>query len=116
MKKIILLSLFGLLSFYQSWSQTLSNNPAKVMYFECSDLDFNKYSALHENVKSDGHFIIETACSPAHVLCVTTANTRSTAEAFKQLAALSGIQSIVERQQYTRVDFDNRCAAARTGN
>lgn len=87
------------------------------MYFECSDLDFNKYSALHENVKADGHFIIETACIPAHVLCVTTtANNQSTAEAFKQLATLSGIQSIVERQQYTRADFDKRCSAARIGN
>lgn len=117
MKKLVLFALFGCLSICQSWSQTQINNSSpRLYYFECADIDFNKYVELHESVKADGQFHIETACIPAHVLCVKALNTTAAADAFKQLALLSGIQQVALRPQFTAADFDQRCAAARTGN
>jgi len=116
MNKLALFSIFSLLCVSQSWSQTLNSSAPSIFYFESADLDFTKYSALHENVKADGHFYIETACIPAHVLCVKALDNQSVAGAFKQLALLSGINQIVERPNCTSADFDQLCIDARTGN
>ncbi|MFM7234261.1 MAG: hypothetical protein ACKOZM_06690, partial [Flavobacteriales bacterium] len=89
------------------------------IYFEYPSIDFNKYAELHEAVKADGSFIIETVCIPAKVMCVKLSNgilDTSSAEAFKQLAALVGLSAIEWAPGQQPGAFDNRCLQARSGN
>lgn len=97
-------------------AQQASTPSSSTFIVECTNLNFEKYQVLHENVKADGQFIIETACIPANVLCIKPLSAQATAEGFKQLVTLSGIQLSTSRNNLTRAEFDQRCANARTGN
>jgi len=116
MNRIILLTLCALSWCTFSYAQTSVNPHSERYYFEFATLDFNAYAELHETVKADGHFVIETACIPAKVMCIKTLNRTSTAEAFKQLATLSGLTAIEWSQGRNSGAFDARCQQARTGN
>lgn len=116
MKKLYLLSLVILLLQFSLSAQQSLQPEAERFYFECPNLDFDKYAALHEQVKADGRFQLETACIPAHIICVKPLNAGANGAAFKQLALLSGIPTVHHRNTFTRAEFDQRCAAARTGN
>ena len=97
-------------------AQLAETSASTTFIIECADLNFEKYRVLHENVKADGHFTIETACIPANVLCIKPNNMQASIEGFKQLVTLSGIQMAASRNNLTRAEFDLRCANARTGN
>ena len=119
MKRFILLALCGFTWAVQSCAQSSLPPAPERLYFEYASLDFNKYAELHETVKADGNFIIETACIPAKVMCVKLAQGNpdaASAEAFKQLASLVGLTAIEWTQGQQAGAFDNRCMQARTGN
>lgn len=97
-------------------AQQSETSASTSFIIECTDLNFEKYRVLHDNVKADGHFIIETACIPANVLCIKPNDAQASVEGFKQLVTLSGIQMSASRNNLTRAEFDMRCANARTGN
>jgi hypothetical protein len=116
MNKIVFLTLCALSWCTFSHAQTSVNPPSERFYFEFATLDFNAYAELHETIKADGHFIIETACIPAKVICVKTLDRSSNAEAFKQLATLTGLSAVEWNQGRNASAFDTRCQQARTGN
>ena len=116
MNRFILLTLCALSWCTFSHAQNSVNTNSERYYFEFASLDFNSYAELHETVKVDGHFVIETACIPAKVVCIKTLDRSSSAEAFKQLATLSGLTAIEWNQGGQEAAFDTRCQQARTGN
>ena len=97
-------------------AQTSASNTEERIYFEFATLDFNKYAELHEAVKADGNYLIETACIPAKVICVKKLNNNAAANGFKQLATLSGLSATEWLQGQQSNAFDQRCLNARTGN
>jgi hypothetical protein len=97
-------------------AQQIASPSSSTFIIECTNLDFEKYRVLHDNVKADGQFTIETACIPANVLCIKPLVSQASIEGFKQLVTLSGIQMSSSRNNITRAEFDQRCANARTGN
>ncbi|MFM7729014.1 MAG: hypothetical protein ACKO7B_20110 [Flavobacteriales bacterium] len=102
-----------------SFSQSPVTSVPERLYFEYPSLDFDKYAELHETVKANGSFVIETVCIPAKVMCVKLSAgspDASTADAFKQLAALVGLSAIEWAPGQQQGAFDNRCLQARTGN
>ncbi|MFN5620428.1 MAG: hypothetical protein ACK478_03930 [Flavobacteriales bacterium] len=99
-----------------AFAQEAVTQSSATFIVECTNLNFEKYQVLHENVKTDGQFTIETACIPANVLCIKPLSAQAGVEAFKQLVTLSGIQVSTSRNNLTRAEFDQRCANARTGN
>lgn len=105
---------FGVVNFASA--QQATTPLTNTFIIECTNLDFEKYRVLHENVKADAQFTIETACIPANVLCIKPLTTQASVEGFKQLATLSGIQLSSSRNNLTRAEFDQRCTNARTGN
>jgi len=94
----------------------VNNQPSERLYFEFATLDFNKYAELHESVKADGNFTIDTACIPARVICVKKMTTTASAEAFKQLATLSELIAVEWPAGQVPNAFDQRCLDARSGN
>jgi hypothetical protein len=116
MNKVILLTTCALIWGSLSLAQTASSAASDRLFFEFATLDFNKYAELHETVKADGNFIIETACIPAKVICVKKMNANSNVQAFKQLATLSGLNATEWLQGQEVNAFDQRCLDARTGN
>ena len=119
MNRFILLAICALAYSAPSFCQTSVNNPSERLYFEYPSLDFNKYAELHETVKANGVFSIETACIPAKVMCVKLVQGPadvSAVDAFKQLAMLVGLTAIEWPQGQQDGVFDNRCLQARTGN
>jgi spore coat protein U-like protein len=119
MKRFILFAVCAFTWTAYSFGQSSTTPTPERLYFEYPSLDFTKYAELHEAVKADGNFIIETVCIPAKVMCVKLSNGNtdaSTAEAFKQLAALVGLSAIEWAQGQQQNAFDNRCLQARTGN
>jgi hypothetical protein len=84
------------------------------MFFEFATLDFNKYAELHESVKADGNYIVETVCIPAKVICVKRVSANASPSGFKQLAALTGLTAVDSEQSMQL--FEQRCMNARTGN
>lgn len=116
MKKFIVLTFCLIFSSTISIAQVAVNDSESPIYFEFSELDFTKYAELHESVKSDGHFRIETVCIPAKVLCLQILDNRSTPEGFKQLAFLVGLVASELVQENPSQAFETRCQIARTGN
>jgi hypothetical protein len=116
MNKFILLTACALFGAFSSYAQSPANTVDERIYFEFATLDFNKYAELHETVKADGNFLIETACIPAKVICVKKVNATANAMGFKQLATLSGLTATEWLQGLQGNAFDQRCLDARTGN
>jgi hypothetical protein len=116
MNKISLITACALFWGMNAFAQTATPEQAEHIFFEFATLDFNKYAELHETVKADGNFLIETACIPAKVICVKKLNANSDAQAFKQLATLSGLDALEWPQGQQVNAFDQRCLDARTGN
>ena len=116
MNKVILFTACALLGCISSFAQSATINQTDRIYFEFASFDFNKYAELHETVKADGNFIIETACIPAKVICVKKMNANSNVQAFKQLATLSGLNATEWLQGQEVNAFDQRCLDARAGN
>ena len=116
MNKHLWLAALFYLVFNSTYAQQAEVSASTSFIIECTDLNFEKYRVLHENVKADGHFTIETACIPANVLCIKPNDMQASIEGFKQLVTLSGIQMAASRNNLTRAEFDLRCANARTGN
>lgn len=116
MIKSYLLSACALIWCVSSFAQTTTTPSQERIYFEFTTLDFNKYAELHETIKADGNYAIETACIPAKVICVKKLNSTSDSNGFKQLATLTGLSATewVLGQQANA--FDQRCLDARTGN
>ena len=99
-----------------SFAQSTPSSIDERLYFEFVSLDFEKYAELHETVKADGNYSIETVCIPAKVICVKATNAQASNAGFKQLATLVGLNA-TEWQQGQQVNaFDQRCMNARTGN
>jgi hypothetical protein len=99
-----------------SFSQSAPTSSAEHLYFEFATLDFNKYAELHEAVKADGNYLIETACIPAKVICVKKLSNNASTNGFKQLATLTGLTATEWFQGQQSNAFDQRCLNARTGN
>jgi hypothetical protein len=116
MKKHLWLIVVFFIGITSADAQQAQQTPPSSFIVECTNLSFEKYRTLHENVKADGHFNIETACIPANVLCIKPNDAQASIEGFKQLVTLSGIQIAASRNNLTRAEFDLRCANARTGN
>lgn len=116
MMKFIFIAVCALTWCNSLYSQNSLNPSTGLVYFEFASLDFNKYAELHETVKTDGHFAVETVCIPAKVICVRVLDQRSSAEAFKQLCTLSGLNATEWQAGQQAGAFDNRCQQARTGN
>jgi hypothetical protein len=116
MNKLTLLVIMMLCGSLFSFGQSIPQPASQLAYFEFASLDFNKYAELHEAVKADGNFLIETACIPAKVISVKKVNVNSNFEAFKQLASLSGLSATEWLQGQQQNAFDQRCLNARTGN
>lgn len=116
MKRNLWLTAFFLCVVKLTTAQQATTQPSTTFIIECTNLNFEKYKVLFENVKADGQFIIDTACIPANVLCIKPITAQANAEAFKQLATLSGIEISTSRNTLSRAEFDQRCANARTGN
>ena len=116
MIKSFLLSACAVIWCISSFAQTATSPSQERIYFEFTALDFDKYVELHEAIKADGNYLIETACIPAKVICVKKLNSTSNSDGFKQLATLTGLSAIewVEGQQANA--FNQRCLDARTGN
>lgn len=99
-----------------SFAQSTPSTTDERLYFEFVSLDFNKYAELHETVKADGNYTIETVCIPAKVICIKATNTQATAAGFKQLSTLVGLNATEWLQGQQINAFDQRCMNARTGN
>lgn len=116
MIKTLLFTCSVILWSISSSAQTSIISPSERIYFEFASLDFDKYAELHESVKADGNFLIETACIPAKVICVKKLNNNVDANGFKQLATLTGLTATEWLQGQQMNAFDQRCLNARTGN
>jgi hypothetical protein len=116
MNKIILIVACILYGCISSFAQATTAPSQERIYFEFTTLDFNKYVELHETIKADGNYIIETACIPAKVICVKKLNATSSSGGFKQLATLTGLTATEWLQGQQTNAFDQRCLDARTGN
>jgi len=116
MTKFLLTSAIVLSSSLSLIAQSNATANTDLIYFEFASIDFNQYSKLHESVKSDGNFIIETVCIPAKVICIKRANTTVNAEAFEQLALKSGLIASPWFEQNQPRAFEDRCISARTRN
>lgn len=114
MNKVILLTTCALIWGSLSLAQTASSAASDRLFFEFATLDFNKYAELHETVKADGNYTIETVCIPAKVICVKKVNANSSISGFKQLATLTGLSAIESPQSMQA--FEERCLDARTRN
>jgi hypothetical protein len=116
MNKLLFLSAFALFSCIGLSAQTSATAPADLLYFEFASIDFNQYSKLHESVKSDGNFAIETVCIPAKVICIKKVNSNTNTNAFEQLALKAGLTAILWIQDNPVHAFEERCLSARTRN
>lgn len=116
MNKITSLTFCAFLLSILSSAQTPTAETDGLIYFEFTELDFNKYAELYESVKADGHYVIETACIPANVICVKSLDTPYSSIRFKQLADLVGLDAREWLLDQPAKAFDNRCKNARTGN
>jgi hypothetical protein len=116
MIKTIFITVCALCMSALSFAQSTPSSIDERLYFEFVSLDFEKYAELHETVKADGNYSIETVCIPAKVICVKATNAQASNAGFKQLATLVGLNA-TEWQQGQQVNaFDQRCMNARTGN
>jgi hypothetical protein len=116
MIKSFLLSVCTLMWCVSSFAQTTTSPSQEHIYFEFTTFDFDKYAELHETIKADGNFVIETACIPAKVICVKKLNSTSNSDGFKQLASLTGLSATEWIQGQQANAFNQRCLDARTGN
>ena len=116
MNKLLFMSAFALFSCFGLTAQTSATVNADLMYFEFASIDFNQYSKLHETVKSDGNFAIETVCIPAKVMCIKKANSNADANAFEELALKAGLTANRWIQDNPMHAFEERCLSARTRN
>jgi hypothetical protein len=116
MNKLLLVSAFAIFSSFGLRAQTSATAPADLIYFEFASIDFNQYSKLHESVKSDGNFAIETVCIPARVICIKKVSSNANAIAFEKLALKAGLSANVWLQENQEHAFEERCLSARTRN
>jgi hypothetical protein len=116
MNKIILLTACALFWGQMSFAQSIPTGQTELFFFEFATLDFNKYAELHETVKADGNYFIETVCIPAKVICVKKVTANASSDGFKQLASLTGLTAANWPQGAQPNAFDQRCLDARTGN
>jgi len=116
MNKFLFISAFALLTSFGLNAQTSAAATPELIYFEFASIDFNQYSKLHDSVKSDGNFTIETVCIPAKVICIKKLNTNANSEGFEQLALKSGLIANTWLGQEQPSAFEDRCLSARTGN
>ena len=116
MNKFLFISAFALLTSFGLNAQTSAAATPELIYFEFASIDFNQYSKLHDSVKSDGNFTIETVCIPAKVICIKKLNTNANSEGFEQLALKSGLIANTWLGQEQPRAFEDRCLSARTRN
>jgi hypothetical protein len=116
MNKFLFTSAFVLLASFGLSAQTTAAANSELFYFEFASIDFNQYSKLHDSVKSDGNFMIETVCIPAKVICIKKLNTNANSEGFEQLALKSGLIANTWLGQEQPRAFEDRCISARTRN
>jgi hypothetical protein len=83
-----------------------------LFYVEIPNLQVDGYVELVNTLKSDGHFEVQTACIPAHVLTIVVI-APSNETAFDQLAILSGLNSVSHLSNFTQEVFEQRCLDAR---
>ena len=107
---------------------TLSNAqsaPAnsQVFFVQCGSLNVSNYADLHNKLKVDNHFIISTACVPAHVLAITVSNQSLVSngvnvnyESFRLLAAQVNIPDMQLLTNYNSELFEAQCRNARSNN
>lgn len=116
MNKFLITTALVLLSSFGLSAQTTATANSELMYFEFASIDFNQYSKLHDSVKSDGNFMIETVCIPAKVICIKKLNSNANSEGFEQLALKSGLIANTWLEQNQPGAFEDRCLSARTRN
>lgn len=83
-----------------------------LFYVEIPALQVDGYVELVNTLKADGHFEVQTACIPAHVLTIVVI-TPSDATAFDQLAVLAGLNSVTHLANFNQELFEQRCLDAR---
>ena len=83
-----------------------------LFYVEIPNLQVDGYVELVNTLKADGHFEVQTACIPAHVLTIVVI-APSDATAFDQLAALSGLPTVSHLSNFNQEIFEQRCMDAR---
>jgi hypothetical protein len=116
MNKFLITSAFVLLASFGLYAQTTAPANSELIYFEFASIDFNQYAKLHDAVKSDGNFSIETVCIPAKVICIQKLNSNASSENFEQLALKSGLIANPWLGQEQPRAFEDRCLSARTRN
>jgi hypothetical protein len=83
-----------------------------LFYVEIPTLQVDGYVELVNTLKADGHFEVQTACIPAHVLTIVVISP-SDSTAFDQLAVLSGLSTVTHLENYNQELFELRCLDAR---
>jgi hypothetical protein len=126
MKKFTLLFTIMLTCALAGFSQSgnTGNTAAEQVFFvQCDDINFDKYTNLHNRLKNDGRYTIATACIPAHVLTIKVsqsaslnATVESNYNAFRELASLVEIDQMQLLANYNTQMFESQCRSARTGN
>jgi hypothetical protein len=116
MNKFLLTTAAVLFSTLSLNAQSTSTENSDFIYFEFAAIDFNQYSKLHESVKSDGNFLIETVCIPAKVICIKKISANASMDSFERLALKSGLIATPWLEQNQPRAFEDRCISARTRN
>ena len=83
-----------------------------LFYVEIPNLHVDGYVELVNTLKADGHFEVQTACIPAHVLTIVVI-TPSEVSAFDQLATYAGFTTVSHLSDFTQETFEQRCLDAR---
>lgn len=108
--KSVMLSAFLITAFHSLSAQSLPTGSR--FYVEIPNLQVESYTTLYQTLKSDGKFEIETACIPAHVLTIVV-KSETDLDAFKQLAAFSGLNNTIHLAAFNEELFESKCLEAR---
>jgi hypothetical protein len=116
MNKFLFIVAIALLTSFGLNAQTSAAATPELIYFEFASIDFDQYSKLHDAVKSNGSYSIETVCIPAKVICIKGLTATANSEGFQQLALKSGLIANPWLDQNQPRAFEDRCLSARTRN
>lgn len=105
-----------------SFSQTTQSSE-QVFYVQSVDLNVDNYANLHNKLKSDGRFVISSACIPAHVMIIKVTSNEllsfgvpANFEIFRSLTSQVNIGAVQLLASFNNQLFEEQCKSARTGN
>ena len=94
-----------------------------VFYVQSNSLNVTNYADLHNKLKVDLNFVIETACVPAHMLTIRLVNTslvsngvNANYESFRLLASQVNISDMQLLTNFSNELFEEQCRNARSNN